>query len=138
MIAELNYHSLLRLALTAIPAARARIAASIQAAEGSVQTLTVKLGDYRYTLARLEVMAATPVTLKLSNIDGVTPHNFTLKNADAGLDLDVDIVAGESQEIKFTPVTQGTYNYYCNKKLLFMNSHRDRGMEGTPVVNPVQ
>jgi len=138
MIREFTCHGLLNISLSVSLAVLAGTAVSIQAADGSARTLTVKLGDYRYTPARLEVTAGTPVTLKLSNIDGVTPHNFTLKNADAGLDLDVNIMAGETKEIKFTPVTQGSYTFYCNKKLPFMKSHRDHGMEGTLVVNPPQ
>jgi len=114
MITEFTYHRLLNISLSLNLAVLAGTAVSIQAADGSAQTLTVTLGDYRYTPARLKVTAGTPVTLILSNIDGVTPHNFTLKNADAGLDLDVNIVAGETKEIKFTPVTQGSYTFYWN------------------------
>ena len=29
----------------------------------------------------------------------------------------------------------GSYSFYCNKKLPFMKSHRDRGMWGRLVVN---
>jgi plastocyanin len=32
--------------------------------------------------------------------------------------------------IKFTPTKIGKYAMYCDKKLLWFKSHRERGMEG--------
>lgn len=105
-----------------------------EAAESTPATITVKLGDYRFSPDRVEVMAGKPVHLILTNTDGITPHNFTLKAPDAGLDLDVDVAAGKTREITFVPQTPGSYPFFCNKKVVFMRSHRDRGMEGTLTV----
>jgi plastocyanin len=33
--------------------------------------------------------------------------------------------------IKFTPKKAGSYPFYCSKKLLFFESHKDKGMKGT-------
>jgi plastocyanin len=79
--------------------------------------------------------AGETVRLELTNTDGITPHNFTLKAAGA-LNLDIDVAAGETQVLELTAPVTGTYTFYCNKKLPFMKSHRDRGMEGVLVVVP--
>ena len=106
------------------------------AADTGAQQVTVHLGDYRYHPDTIEVVAGRPVDLTLVNDDKITPHNFTLKEPAAGLDLSADISGGQSATLRFTPQIAGTYPMYCNKKLPFMKSHRDRGMEGKLVVKP--
>jgi plastocyanin len=103
--------------------------------EAGPRKVTVNVGDYRFDPDVIEVVAHRPVTLTLVNNDAITPHNFTLSAPRAGLDLDVDIPAGGSTELSFTPQAAGRFTFYCNKKLLFFKSHRERGMEGTLVVN---
>lgn len=101
-----------------------------------VRSIAVTLGDYRFTPDSITVASGETVQLELTNTDSVTPHNFTLKDEAAGLDVDVDVSAGRTEIVDITPLTPGEYKYYCNKKLLFMKSHRDRGMEGTLIVAP--
>jgi len=105
-----------------------------RAADADTQQLTVHLGDYRFHPETIEVVAGRPVELTLINDDKITPHNFTLKEPAAGLDLSANVSGGESFTLRFTPQTAGTYPLYCNKKLPFMKSHRERGMEGKLVV----
>jgi hypothetical protein len=38
--------------------------------------------------------------------------------------------------VKFTPAVAGTFAIYCDKKLLFFKSHREKGQEGTLEVRP--
>ena len=102
-----------------------------RAADSSSSTITIKLGDYRFSPDHIELVAGQPVRLVLINTDGVTPHNFTLKNKAGDLDLEVNVAAGKTREIEFVPQTPGTYDFFCNKKLPFMKSHRDRGMQGS-------
>ena len=83
---------------------------------------------------RITVQTGQTVQLELTNTDSLTPHNFTLKAEEAGLNVDVDVSAGKTEVVDITPLAPGRYKFYCNKKLLFMKSHRDRGMEGTLVV----
>ncbi len=106
----------------------------VEAADSSPVTVTIKLGDYRFSPDRIKVVAGQPVRLVLTNTDGITPHNFTLKDPAGGLDLDVDIAAGKTREIEFVPQTPGSYPFFCNKKVVFLKSHRDRGMKGTLTV----
>lgn len=107
-----------------------------RAADADAQQVTVHLGDYRFQPETIEVIAGRPVELTLINDDKITPHNFTLKEPAAGLDLSADVSSGESTTLRFTPQTAGTYPLYCNKKLPFLKSHRERGMEAKLVVKP--
>jgi plastocyanin len=107
-----------------------------RAADADAQQVTVHLGDYRFQPETIEVNAGRPVELTLINDDKITPHNFTLKEPAAGLDLSANVSGGESTTLRFTPQTAGTYPLYCNKKLPFMKSHRERGMEAKLVVKP--
>jgi plastocyanin len=102
----------------------------------SPQKISLSLGDYHFTPDNLQVQAGRPVVLTLTNTDTLTPHNFTLQDAAAGLDIDTDVSAGSMSIIEFTPVKPGSYTFFCSKKLLFMKSHRERGMEGTLRVTP--
>ena len=96
--------------------------------------IAITMGDYHYAPDVIEMDRGQTVILHLSNTDGITPHNFTLVDASAGLDVDTDIGAGTPVRISLTPQRPGTWTWYCNKKLPFMKSHRDRGMQGTLVV----
>ena len=111
-------------------------AGSITAAADDTRKFIIHLSDYRFHPDAIEVVAGKPVELTLVNDDRITPHNFTLKAPDAGLDLSANISAGETATLRFTPRTAGSYVFYCNKKLLFMKSHRARGMEGKLTVRP--
>jgi plastocyanin len=106
-------------------------------AQAIPEAVTLTLGDYAFSPAHIEVAAGTPVILTLTNKDVITPHNFTLQNTQAGLDIDTDVGAGRSVVVEFTPRVAGTYRFHCNKKLPFMKSHLARGMEGTLTVTRV-
>jgi plastocyanin len=75
----------------------------------SPQVIPLSLGDYHFTPDTLEVRTGRPVVLTLTNTDTLTPHNFTLKEAAAGLDIDTDVSAGSTSTVEFTPVKPGTY-----------------------------
>jgi plastocyanin len=49
---------------------------------------------------------------------------------EAGINVRIDMDAKKPDVIKFTPTKVGLYPVYCDKKLLFFKSHRERGMEG--------
>lgn len=106
------------------------------AAGTDAQKFIIHLSDYRFHPDTIEVVTGRPVELTLVDDDKITPHNFTLKDPGAGLDLSANISAGKSATLRFIPRTAGSYVFYCNKKLPFMKSHRERGMEGKLVVQP--
>ena len=57
-----------------------------------------------------------------------------LIKSDPRLELETDISPGTSVTVRLTPKVPGTYPFYCDKKLLFMKSHREHGMEGKLIV----
>ena len=91
----------------------------------------IKLGDYRFMPEEIQIVAGQTARLRLVNTDSVVPHNFTLKAADNTALIDVDVVAGETIEVELGPLSTGRYTFYCDKKMLFMKSHRDKGMQGS-------
>jgi plastocyanin len=103
---------------------------------GEAPVVHVTLGDYKYKPDEITLKAGQPVVLELENVDSLTPHNLTLQNKAGGLDIDVNVSAGDTIRVELTPAVPGNYTFYCNKKLLFMKSHREHGMEGMLNVVP--
>ncbi len=95
-----------------------------------VQRATVILDSYSYTPHHLIVQSGRPVELVLTSITSITPHNFVLKDDAVGLAIERDVGAGKTVTVQFTPTKAGTYQFFCDKKLLFLPSHREKGMEG--------
>jgi plastocyanin domain-containing protein len=94
-----------------------------------VQRVDMIGGGYFFNPDHIIVKVNIPVELKVKKEAGITPHDIFINEPEAG------IVFGESLEtkpktIKFTPQKPGKYQFYCTKKLLFLKSHKDRGMEG--------
>ena len=137
-MADCHHSTSMKPFLFALAALLSGAAGWVQAAPDEGAVIEMKLGDYRFMPDRIEVAAGSPVTLRLVNTDRITPHNFTLKAPAAGLDLHVAVGGGKTQDITFTPTAAGSYTFYCTKKLPFMKSHRERGMEGTLVVTPAR
>lgn len=111
------------------------ISAVLQAATPT-RSVPVKMGDYRFSTDSITVQTGETIRLELVNTDNLTPHNFTVQAEEAGLNVDIDVSAGETEIVNITPLAPGTYTFYCNKKLPFMKSHRHRGMEGVLIVAP--
>ena len=95
-----------------------------------MQRATVILDSYSYTPQHLIVQAGKPVELLLTSITTITPHNFVLRDEAAGLSIERDVSAGKTVTVQFTTTKPGRYPFYCDKKLLFFPSHREKGMEG--------
>ena len=95
-----------------------------------IQRATLILDSYSYTPSHVIVQAGKPVELLLTSITSITPHNFLLKNEAAGLSIERDVSSGRTVTVQFTVRKPGLYPFYCDKKLLFFPSHREKGMEG--------
>ena len=95
-----------------------------------VQRATIILDSYSYTPNHLIVQTGKPVELTLTRATLITPHNFLLKEPDAGINIEEDVGHGEPTKVRFTPTKPGIYTFYCDRKLLFFKSHREEGMEG--------
>ena len=111
-------------------------ASSLHAEAVYTKTIEVTLGDYRYMPDNIQLIINQPVVLHLVNVDSYTPHNFTLPDASDGLDVDVDIPAGGSVDVYLMPLVTGSHTFYCSKQFLFMDSHREKGMQGILTVIP--
>ncbi len=101
-----------------------------------VQRVTMIADSYFYKPDRLVVRAGHPVEVTLISQTVLTPHNFVIKEPAAGIDVNQNVPAGETVKVRFTPTKAGVYSFYCDKKLLFFKSHRDKGMEGSLKVEP--
>ena len=100
-----------------------------------VQRVEMVGGSYFFEPDRIMVKVNVPVELKIRKESGFTPHDIVLKAPEAGIDIEVDL-GSDSKTVTFTPTKVGEYPFYCDKKLPFAKSHRDRGMEGVLVVTP--
>lgn len=95
-----------------------------------VQRAEVTAGSYFFRPGHIIVRAGTPVELAIRSESTVAPHNFVMRSPEAGMDLSEPLSNDVIRIIRFTPLLPGKYEFYCDKKLLFFKSHRERGMEG--------
>jgi plastocyanin domain-containing protein len=95
-----------------------------------VQRVEILAGSYFFDPNYIIVKVNVPVELKIRKEPGMIPHDIVLKAPEAGIDFRQELK--ETPEIiKFTPTKTGTYSFTCDKKLLFFESHQDKGMTGT-------
>jgi plastocyanin domain-containing protein len=93
-----------------------------------VQRVEMVGGDYYFKPNHIIVKANTPVELSIRR-ETAKPHNFVLTEPEAGLTIEQEL-SKDFEKISFTPTTPGRYTFYCGKKLLFLESHQERGMHG--------
>ena len=94
-----------------------------------VQRLSIVGGGYFFNPNHVIIRVNIPVELKVTKESGVVPHNIVIKAPDAGIDVE-ESLGTDPKIIRFTPTKVGKYPFYCGKKLLFFESHREKGMEG--------
>jgi plastocyanin len=81
---------------------------------------------------RIVVKAGRPVELEIHNSATFVPHNFSVHDAEAGLDVHADVRWFHgSARARFTPKKAGEYTFLCAK-----DAHMKKGMTGTLVVKP--
>ncbi len=97
--------------------------------EDGVQRVSITVDSYSFDPDHIMVSVNKPVELTLKSVTKIVPHNFTLKDSEAGLNADEGISPGKEVKVTFTPTKTGSYQFYCDKKSLFAN-HRKKGMEG--------
>jgi len=95
-----------------------------------IQRLEITLDSYSFAPAYIVVQAGKPVELRLRNVTTITPHNFRLESIADGLDLDKDVAPGKAETLSFSAAKPGMYEFYCDEKLLFFPSHKEKGMIG--------
>lgn len=94
-----------------------------------VQRVEIQGGGYFFKPKHVVVKVHIPVEIKVRKEAGWVPHNIVMNEPEAGIVFDVSLNE-ESGLIKFTPTKTGKFPFYCSKKLLFFESHREKGMDG--------
>lgn len=114
----------------------ATLCASALAAEpqATPQVIEVKLDSYTIKPDKITVKAGQPVTLKVKNEASFIPHNLIIKAPQAGVEVKVDVGAGKSGEVSFTPTQPGSYEMICDKSPPIGKSHKAKGMHGLLIV----
>ncbi|KVK96064.1 hypothetical protein [Burkholderia territorii] len=94
-----------------------------------VQRVAIVGGSYYFRPNRVIVRAQVPVELTVSAESGVVPHSFEVDAPQAGIAVHTEL-GTTPRTFRFTPTAPGRFAYYCTHRLLFLRSHRERGMEG--------
>jgi plastocyanin len=95
-----------------------------------IQRTVVEADSYEFSPRHLVVRAGKPVELTVKSVTWLVPHNFLIDDPKSGLAIREEVPAGQTVKITFTPTVPGSFAIYCDKKLLFFKSHREKGMEG--------
>jgi plastocyanin domain-containing protein len=98
------------------------------AADG-VQHVKIEGGAYFFKPNRVVVKMNVPVELTLSVGKSLIPHTFVIQAPEAGIAIDEDL-SSTARQVRFTPTAAGKFPFYCRNKLLFFESHREKGQEG--------
>ena len=105
-------------------------AVEVPTAPDGVQRAVVEADSYDFSPHHLVVLAGRPVELTFKSRTWLVPHNVIIDDPRSGLAIREAIPAGGSATVRFTPMVSGTFVIYCDKKLPFFKSHREKGMEG--------
>ncbi|MBR7914999.1 quinol oxidase [Burkholderia vietnamiensis] len=118
---------------TAFARADATVPTRVPVDADGVQRVTIVGGSYFFRPALVIVRADLPVELTVSAEPGVVPHSFEIDAPQAGIAVHTEL-ATTPRTLRFTPTQPGRFAYYCTHRLLFLRSHRERGMAGVLVV----
>ncbi len=105
--------------------------------EDGIQRVEIFGGSYFYNPDYIIVKKNIPVEFVIKKNPGIVPHNIVINGPEAGTDIR-ESIGTKQKVIRFTPKKAGKYPFYCDKKLLFFKSHREKGMEGIIEVHPPQ
>ncbi|MEK7309052.1 MAG: cupredoxin domain-containing protein [Nitrospirota bacterium] len=94
-----------------------------------IQRVEITGGEYYFDPSYIIVKKDTPVEFTIRKTSGVIPHNIVIEAPEAGINIR-ESISTEPKVIRFTPTKTGKYAVYCDKKLLFFKSHKEKGMEG--------
>lgn len=98
------------------------------------QVIEVTLDSYTISPDPIVVTVNQPVTLKVTNKATLIPHNLIINAPEAGIDVNIDLRAGKSGEVTFTPTLSGNYEMECSKDPPVFKSHKEKGMHGVLIV----
>lgn len=96
--------------------------------ESGAQVITIESDSYSFTPDHIIVKAGAPVVFNVINHSGFVPHDLVIDDPASGLNIEQSL--DDVTTIEFTPMKKGKFAFYCGKKLLFFESHREKGMHG--------
>ena len=94
-----------------------------------VQRIRIVGGSYFFKPNHIIVKARTPVELIVTREQGVAPHSLVIQAPQAGIAVD-EALSTDPKTLTFMATAPGKYVFYCKNKLLFLPSHREKGMAG--------
>ena len=94
-----------------------------------VQRVTISGGSYFFEPDHIIVKVNVPVELTIKKESGIVPHNIIINAPDADMDIN-ESLSDKPKIIQLIPKKIGKYPFYCDKRLLFFKSHKEKGMEG--------
>lgn len=94
-----------------------------------IQRIRIVGGSYFFKPDHIIVRANVPVELSVNLEPGIVPHTLVIDAAKAGIAIDATL-STEIRTFTFTPTIVGKYPFYCKNKLLFFESHQEKGMAG--------
>ncbi len=126
---QLIFVLLLAISPLHVPSAEATEIYRAMPGKDGVQRVQVLGGGYFFRPGHIIVKVNVPVELTLSREVGIVPHNLAIQAPAANVVIDEDLEV-TPKTVTFTPTLPGRYAFYCDKQLLFLPSHREKGMEG--------
>lgn len=118
--------SVIGISIRAIHAAEKYVA---QVDDDGIQRIKIVGGSYYFKPDHIVVRNGIPVQFKIVKDSLIVPHNLIIEKILDGKDIS-ETMSRDEKVISVTPSNSGIYNFYCDKKLPFLKSHRDRGMKG--------
>ncbi len=100
------------------------MASAAQDGQG-VQRIDMDLGDYQFHPKTVSIAAGTSAELILTNRDLITPHNFIVEAPEAGMEVNLDVSAGESATIVLRPTRSGIYTFLRQAASVFRKPPRE-------------
>ena len=94
-----------------------------------IQRVEILGGDYYFEPNHIVVKKDIPVEFVVKKAPGMVPHDIVMDAPQAGMAFKLDF-GKEGEVITFTPTQAGIFPFYCDKRLLFFKSHKERGMHG--------
>lgn len=122
--------SMMLVAVTALAADREKKTYKAVIDKDGIQRVTLLAGSFYFDPDYILVKVDVPVEVTIKKEAEITPHAFVIAAPAAGLNIN-EPLSTDPKVVKFTATKVGKYPFYCDKKLLFFKSHRERGMEGT-------
>lgn len=96
-----------------------------------VQRVEITGGEYYFDPNYIIVKKDVPVEFVVKRLSGLIPipHDIAIEAPEAGINFREDMPK-EPKVIRFTPTKAGKYEITCDKKFLFFESHKEKGMHG--------